>query len=81
MTATFLSPPEAGRTPKYPWAEWLDGREHTLVRGRDYWGTNDDFCRRLRSAANARSLRIKFDDYDPNFPIVQALGPSKVSRD
>lgn len=79
MTATFLSPPEAGRTPKYPWAEWLDGREWTLVRGRDYWGTNAEFCRRLRSAANSRSLRYKVNDGDPNFLVLRAFPGEKVS--
>ena len=81
VTATFLSPPEAGRRPAYPWQQWLDGREWTLVRGRDYWGTNADFCRRLRGAANARSLHIEVDDSDPNFFALRALPSEKASRD
>jgi hypothetical protein len=72
MVATHLSPPEAGRTPKYPWTEWLDGHTWTLVRGRDYWGTNAEFGRRLRGAANARSLRYKVNDADPNFLTLRA---------
>jgi hypothetical protein len=58
MTATHASPPEPGTRPDYPFAEWLDGRLWTLVRGRDYWGSADTFMDRIRGSANARSIRI-----------------------
>jgi hypothetical protein len=25
-----------GRRPKYPWAEWFDGKTHTITRGEDF---------------------------------------------
>jgi hypothetical protein len=74
MTTVHPSPPEPGRAPVYPWAEWLDGRQWTLVRGRDYWDENQAMLRRVRSSANARRLKVKTDASDPRFLVVQSLG-------
>jgi hypothetical protein len=30
-----------GRPPIYPWAAWLDGRDHVLVAGRDFDADKD----------------------------------------
>ncbi len=89
MTVAHLSPPEPGVAPKYPWAEWLNGNEWTLVKGRDYWDDNAAMRRRVQSAANARRIKVVIDGSDPRFLRVKAqpvvwekdgAGGKKVSR-
>jgi hypothetical protein len=80
MVATFLSPPEAGCTPKYPWPEWLDGRIWTLTRGRDYWGDPSEFSRRLRAAAAQRRRRVEIDDSDPGHLTIRAVPSARPSH-
>jgi hypothetical protein len=87
MTA-HLSPPEPGRAPIFPWAEWLNGQTWTLVRGRDYWDDNAKMRRRTQSAANARRVKVLIDGSNPKFLRVKAaaveweqagIGGKKVS--
>lgn len=76
MTAVFASPPEPGTKPKYPFAEWLDGREWTLMRGRDFWGDFDTIERQIAGSANSRRLRYKmWRTEDRRGLVVKALGP------
>lgn len=57
----------------YPWAEWFDGREWNLVRGRDFWGKPEVFKRRIQNAANGRSVKVRIDiSEDFRFILVQA---------
>lgn len=58
------SKPDPDVAPRYPFAEWLDGRQWTLVRGRDFWGPPYVFAKRIRGAANARSLRVTMNFSD-----------------
>jgi len=65
MTAVFASPPEPGTRPKYPFAEWLNGQQWVLTRGRDYWGHPDVLIRSIEASARARRLRVTCT-YDTN---------------
>jgi len=58
MTTVHASPPEPGTKPRYPFDEWLDGREWTLTRGRDFWGDAATFRHRIQGAANARRVGL-----------------------
>ena len=69
MTAVFASPPEPGTRPKYPFAEWLDGRRWTLVRGRDFWGSPGELRRSVQSAANARRVKVEMSVEGGTFTI------------
>jgi hypothetical protein len=73
MTIAHPSPPEPGRVPTYPWAEWLNGREWTLTRGRDYWDENKIMARRIRGAANNLRIPVVIDDSDSRFLRVKAM--------
>lgn len=64
MTAVFASPPEPGTAPTYPFAQWLDGQEWTLVRGRDFWGPVGPFMRQVRGSANSRRLSVNLTPSD-----------------
>jgi len=46
---------------RYPFDEWLDGREWTLVRPRDFTGPAETMVHRLRSAAAARGRTLTAD--------------------
>lgn len=78
MTAVHPSPPEPGRAPTYPWAEWLNGGQWTLVRGRDYWDENHIFRRRVQNAANSRRVKVLIDGSDPRYLRVMAVGAGVV---
>lgn len=58
MTAVFASQPVDGVKPAYPFAEWLDGRQWVLIRGRDFWGDPAQLVRSLEASARARRLRV-----------------------
>lgn len=74
------SPPEPGKAPKYPFGEWLDGREWTIMRGRDYWCANFEMERRLLASANARRLNVRIRGSNDGRSItVQALARRGVA--
>lgn len=58
MTAVFGAPPDPGTKPVYPFAEWLNGQQWILIRGRDYWGDPGQLTRSLEASARARRLRV-----------------------
>lgn len=60
----------------YPFAEWLDGREWVLIRGRDFWGDFDSIQRKILGSANSRRLRVKmYRTDDGRGLVVKGLGP------
>lgn len=75
MTVVHATRPEDGTRPNYPYAEWLDGRVWTLVRGRDFWGSEQQLVRSLRSSANSRRLSVDIDATNCSAVRVQATGP------
>lgn len=76
MTIAHPSPPEPGVAPTYPWAEWLDGRPWTLVRGRDFWPRAEVFRRSIQGAANGRRIKVEIQ-IDP---LGQFIDVKAVSR-
>jgi hypothetical protein len=64
MTAVFASPPEPGTDPKYPFAEWLNGQQWNLRRGRDFWGPPWALAKRIRGSANARGVKVELNYSD-----------------
>lgn len=65
--AIHLSPPDPQRAPAYPWEQWLDGREWTLAKGRDFWGDTHVMLNRVRRAASRRGLRVVLGQPLPGF--------------
>lgn len=64
MTAVHASPPEPGTAPSYPYAEWFNGQQWTLTRGRDFWGPVGLFMRQVRGSANSRRVKIEMSPGD-----------------
>ena len=63
----------------FPWAEWLDGREWHLIRGRDFWGPPELFRRRIQASANARSVKVEIQiDEHRRFIHVKAVTDDPV---
>lgn len=71
MTA-HLSPPDPNRPAKYPWDQWLDGQEWTILRGRDYWGDTEAMVARVRRAASRRRLRVRIQRW-PGWLVLQSV--------
>ena len=64
MTAVHASPPEPGTRPQYPFAQWFDGQQWTLVRGRDFWGPVSQFMKQIQGSANARRVCVRMTRSD-----------------
>ncbi len=55
----FPAVTRAGRTSKYPYSEWLDGRVWRILEGQDFEGEVGNFTQGLRSAAATRGLYVQ----------------------
>lgn len=72
----------AGRSSKYPWAEWLDGSPRELVNGEDFEGEPDNFRRTIYSAASSRGLKVLTRSFpDSDNIALQANGKAEAQAD
>ncbi len=55
----FEFPRPPGRSPKYPWDEWLDGFAWRLTRGEDFVPTSESFRSMAYDAAELRGLKCQ----------------------
>jgi hypothetical protein len=80
---SHLSPPDPEKPPRYPWDEWFDGREWTVMQGRDYWGETAKMQKRILGAAAQKRLRVVVYStrVDPfvTFKMLRALPPKGVA--
>jgi hypothetical protein len=75
--------PKHGRRPKYPWAEWFDGRTHILEQGVDYDAESPKAFRstiysaasRLKVTVETRIMPVEGDDDLTPHLHVQAILP------
>lgn len=58
MTVVYASQPDPNSKPAYPFAEWLNGSQWVLTRGRDYWGDPAQMIRSLEASARARRVKV-----------------------
>lgn len=56
-----------GRPPKYPWAQWLDGRAKVLTRGKDFDATTTSMRQMVLQMARARGLLIRTEVGDSRY--------------
>lgn len=67
-----------GRTEKYPYDEWLDGKIYQLDAGADFEGKVTAFSTSIRQAAGRRNLKVNLVTLE-NGVAVQAV-PKEESK-
>lgn len=60
-----------GRPSKYPWAEWMNGKTHTALAGRDFHVSRDNFRQALRQKAYHSGMSVWTQLYE-----VEEKGPT-----
>jgi hypothetical protein len=56
MAEQVASMPTLGRSPRYPWATWLNGQTWRLTKGEDFKTEAENFRAQVYIAAKARGL-------------------------
>ena len=69
---------QMGRSPKYPWREWMDGRIWKIVKGKDYTISTQQMRNSMRDAAKKHGKSIRTEVVDDGKAIVFQAVPKPL---
>lgn len=77
-TITSLEPIRSSTKARYPWTEWLDGKQRRLVKGEDYLCSTQSMQCYAYSKARERGIRVSVSiEFGGKSVLVQAVTESK----